>query len=177
MTNVRYPIEDYRDIETLNLYQERLSAGYPVESIMESIYAKSRDNARTPMQWSAGTNAGFTTGEPWMRLNPNHTRINAESQLQDEDSVYRYYQRLIALRKQYPVVADGRYELLCPDDPDVFAYKRSTGSETLTVVCNFHGGTAPNPCANTAAKCLISNYSTAPGATLRPYESFWYLHK
>lgn len=178
MTNVRYPIEDYRDIETLNVYRERLAAGCPAGAVMESIYAKSRDNARTPMQWSAGANAGFTTGEPWMRLNPNHTRINAESQLQDENSVYQYYRRLIALRKQYAVVTDGKYELLCPDDPDVFAYKRSNGSETLYVICNFYHKKISNPCAeitdSNKAQWLISNYqSTQNPLELRPYEAIW----
>ncbi len=101
MTNVRFPdISHYRDIETLNMYQERMEAGYPEAEIMASIYAKSRDNARTPMQWDDGANAGFTEGTPWIEVNPNYPEINARAEMEEEDSVYHYYQKLIRLRKE-----------------------------------------------------------------------------
>ena len=105
MTNVRFAdISQYQDIETLNMYKERLDEGYSKEEIMNSIYAKGRDNARTPMQWSGEVNAGFTKGTPWLEVNPNYTKINAESELSDPDSVFYYYQKLIRLRKEHSVL-------------------------------------------------------------------------
>ena len=130
MTNACYPLKDCRDIETLNLYKERREKEYTEEEVMRSIHAKGRDNARTPMQWTDGPNAGFTTGEPWIRVNPNHRQINARRQTGEPDSVFSYYKRLIALRKNTPVVQNGRYERLCPQDPGVFAYKRGEGKKT-----------------------------------------------
>ncbi len=91
------------------------------------IYARSRDNARTPMQWSAGANAGFTTGTPWIAVNPNYTEINAEEERKDPDSVYHFYQKLIRLRKTHPVFVDGKFDLLLPEDERIFAYIRQTG--------------------------------------------------
>ena len=117
MTNVQFDsIEEYEDIETLNMYKERLEKGYQPEEIMQSIYARSRDNARTPMQWSEDENGGFTTGEPWFAVNPNYTRINAKEALEDENSVFYYYQKLIRLRKENPVFVNGKFELLLPED-------------------------------------------------------------
>ena len=101
MTNVRYAPEDYRDIETVNLYRERLEAGYSLESVMESIYAKSRDNARTPMQWDDSKNAGFTKGTPWIKVNPNYQKINAAEQMARGTSVWNFYRQLIEYRKRY----------------------------------------------------------------------------
>lgn len=137
MTNVRYDIEEYRDIETLNLYRERLEQGYEESEIMRSIYTKSRDNARTPMQWDDSRNAGFTTGIPWIRCNPNYTMIHARSQLIEEDSVFHYYQKLIHLRKTERVIREGSYEPLLEEDTSVFAYIRKLGSEQILIVCNF----------------------------------------
>ena len=139
MTNVRYPIEEYRDIETLNLYRERMEAGYEKEDVMESIYAKSRDNARTPMQWDNGTHAGFTDGTPWMKVNPNYKEINAAAQVGVPGSVFAYYQRLVALRKEYPVLTDGRFLMLMEKDEQVFAYVRENEQCRLLVICNFFG--------------------------------------
>ena len=177
MTNACYPLKDCRDIETLNLYKERREKEYTEEEVMRSIHAKGRDNARTPMQWTDGPNAGFTTGEPWIRVNPNHRQINARRQTGDPDSVFSYYKRLIALRKNTPVVQNGRYELLCPQDPDVFAYKRDDGKNTLYVVCNFYGRPAEGPLLPVReGQVLISNYPEPPaGCRLRPYEAVWYL--
>ena len=177
MTNACYPLKDCRDIETLNLYKERREKEYTEEEVMRSIHAKGRDNARTPMQWTDGPNAGFTTGEPWIRVNPNHRQINARRQTGEPDSVFSYYKRLIALRKNTPVVQNGRYELLCPQDPDVFAYKRDDGKNTLYVVCNFYGRPAEGPLLPVREEqVLISNYPEPPaGCRLRPYEAVWYL--
>lgn len=177
MTNACYPLKDCRDIETLNLYKERREKEYTEEEVMRSIHAKGRDNARTPMQWTDGPNAGFTTGEPWIRVNPNHRQINARRQTGEPDSVFSYYKRLIALRKNTPVVQNGRYELLCPQDPDVFAYKRDDGKNTLYVVCNFYGRPAEGPLLPVwEGQVLISNYPEPPaGCRLRPYEAVWYL--
>ena len=112
MTNARYPIADHQDIETLGIYRKRRALGYAEEEIMDSIHAKSGDNARTPMQWSGEENAGFTTGTPWLRVNPNYTKINAASQVHDPDSVFACYQTLIRLRKVNPVFREGSFRLL-----------------------------------------------------------------
>ena len=122
MTNAPYPLADLRDIESLNAYQEMRDAGKTDAEAMAAIHRMGRDNARTPMQWTAGENAGFTTGTPWLRVNPNHTEINAEAALADPDSVFYTYQKLIALRKCCPVFAEGDFTLLCPQDDQVFAY-------------------------------------------------------
>ena len=111
MTNVRFEnIDDYEDIETLNMYKERLEKGYKKDDIMASIYARSRDNARTPMQWSSDKNGGFTQGEPWFAVNPNCKEINAKEAIEDKDSVFHYYQKLIRIRKENPVFIDGKFE-------------------------------------------------------------------
>ena len=174
MTNVRYPIGDYRDIETLNMYRERMERGYEEADVMASIYAKGRDNARTPMQWEAGENAGFTTGTPWIRVNPNFREINAACQRKDPDSVFSYYQRLIGLRKEFEILVEGDFELLCEEDPDIFAYVRRWNGQKLLVAANFHGNTAefeiPEEFRENGVR-LIGNYEgTAPGR-LRPYEA------
>jgi oligo-1,6-glucosidase len=141
MTNVAWPsIDHYRDIETRNMYrlatQER---GRAPAQVMRSIHAKGRDNARTPMQWSSGPQAGFTSGTPWLAVNANHTHINAEAALADPHSVFHHYRQLIALRKQHPVLVSGRYELLLPDHLHLFAYLRDDGQTRVLVVCNFSG--------------------------------------
>ena len=172
MTNIKLPIEQYVDIEIHNLYRERLEQGYSEEEVMNSIWARGRDNARTPMQWTAGENAGFTTGKSWMPVNPNHVSINAEAALADPDSVFHYYQKLIALRKAYPVFRDGAFTLLCPEDEKIFAYTRDTEQGHLLVVCNFSGETLPFevPEAYQGSRLLIGNYAAdCPG--LRPYEA------
>ena len=182
MTNVRYEIGEYRDIETLNLYQERLEKGYEKEEIMRSIHAKSRDNARTPMQWNDGENAGFTAGEPWIRTNPNYREINAAKQTEDEDSVFRCYQELIRFRKEYPVFAEGEFRMLLGTDEDIFAYTRTDGDSQLLVICNFHDRTVKCPLETPEpdGKLLIGNYRDRAGGPdgtllLRPYEARMYL--
>jgi oligo-1,6-glucosidase len=178
MTNVAFPdISDYRDIETLNIYRVATTErGVSHDSMMQSIYAKGRDNARTPMQWNGGAQGGFTSGTPWIALNPNHTRIHAEEALADPDSVFHHYRRLIALRRQHPVIVNGRYELLLPEHPHLYAYTRTLGDERLLVLCNFSADPqtlvlpADLPLGHT--ELLIGNYSDAgPADTLRPYEA------
>ena len=172
MTNIRLELEQYQDLESLNLFRERTAWGYDPEDVMRSIRARGRDNARTPMQWTAGENAGFTTGTPWLPVNENHRFLNAEAELADPDSVFHYYRRLIALRKRYDVFRDGRFTLLCPEDPQIFAYTRDTDTAHLLVVCNFSGAEAAFslPEAFRHAETLIANYPGEP-EPLRPWEA------
>lgn len=161
MTNVKFEMEDYRDIELLNMYQERLARGYEEKEIMQSIYAKGRDNARTPMQWDESSNAGFTSGTPWIRCNPNYTTINAAKSLLDEDSVFHYYQKLIQLRKQETVLIDGVYEPVLEEDANIFAYIRENEDASLLVLCNFTGENADCDLEEKwkEGEVLISNYA------------------
>lgn len=175
MTNVQFPdISDYEDIETLNVYKERIAAGYPKEAVMKSIYARSRDNARTPMQWNDGRNAGFTDGTPWFALNPNYTVINAENALEDKNSVFYYYQKLISLRKEYQVFLDGSFALLLPEDEKIFAYVRKNEDSELLVCVNFTDEelSLPEACKWHDGELLIHNYDGELGSELRPYEAF-----
>lgn len=176
MTNVRFPdITWYQDIESINLYRERTAAGYTSEEVMESIYAKGRDNARTPMQWDASENAGFTEAKPWIPVNPNYREINAASQIKDPSSVFSFYQNLISLRKTWPVFVDGDFSLLFPEDPQIFAYTRDDGDTRLLVCANFTGEKAAFhlPAGSEGAGRLIRNYEDAPEeGVLRPYEAF-----
>ena len=175
MTNVQFPdISDYEDIETLNVYKERIAAGYPKEAVMKSIYARSRDNARTPMQWNDGRNAGFTDGTPWFALNPNYTEINAENALEDKNSVFYYYQKLILLRKEYQVFLDGSFTLLLPEDEKIFAYVRKNEDSELLVCVNFTDEelSLPEACKWHDGELLIHNYDGELGSELRPYEAF-----
>ena len=180
MTNVRYDIKDYRDIETWNVYRERTEQGYETSDIMASIYAKSRDNARTPMQWDDSANAGFTKGEPWIKVNPNYQEINAKRQLRDPDSVFHCYKALIALRKKHDVFAEGDFELLLPEDPAFFAYVRTYLGERLYVICNFYGKTiaCPNELQKNAMELILCNYEDISNpAKLRPFEARVYFLK
>ena len=172
MTNICLPIEQHVDLETLNLYKERMELGYGHEEVMASIHARSRDNARTPMQWTAGENAGFSTGKPWMPVNPNYTEINAEAALADPNSVFHYYQKLIALRKHYDVLRSGSFTLLFPENEKIFAYTRDTDREHMLVVCNFTEETLDfdAPEAFRGAEMLLNNYAE-PSPKLRPYEA------
>ena len=178
MTNIRLPIEAYDDIEIQNLYTGRLSQGYREEDIMASIYARGRDNARTPMQWSAEPYAGFSQEKPWLPVNPNYCEINAQAALADPESVFYYYQALIALRKRYPVFRDGAFTLLEPESSQLFVYTRETEAEQLLVICNFTGAPASyqRPEEFAQAGLLLSNYTPSAGA-LRPYEAQLFYRK
>ena len=173
MTNIQLDIDQYIDVEILNLYRERIAAGYSHEDVMNSIYARGRDNARTPMQWTAGENAGFTTGKPWMPVNENHSFINAQAALADPESTFYYYQKLIALRKHYPIFREGWFELIDPESREVFAYTRHTDDAHMLVVCNFTPDTFEwkLPRDFQGSTKLIGNYPD-DFVNLRPYEAY-----
>ena len=180
MTNVAFPdISDYRDIDTLNAWNEMTGElGVSPEHMMACIHRRSRDNARTPMQWSAAPNAGFTTGTPWIGVNPNYETINAEAQENDPDSVLCFYRRLIALRRKLPIITEGDYALLLADHPQVFAYQRSWQGQRLYVICSFSAQTfdAPEILPYCGGRLLLCNYAPDGDAqTLRPYEARVYL--
>ncbi len=178
MTNVQYDIEDYKDCEIINMYHERLEKGYSKDEIMKSIYAKGRDNARTPMQWDDSVNAGFTTGTPWIKVNDNYGKINAKSQVDDPDSIFSCYKKLVQLRKDYPVFVDGKFTLLLEDDENIFAYSRKNEEKTMIVVCNFFDKEIPMSLAKECEgmEVLISNYKdTSDMSVLRPYEARMYI--
>lgn len=139
MTNVPFAsMDEFRDIESINAYREYTENGIIApEDMMKYLNYKSRDNARTPMQWSDEKNGGFTKGTPWIKINPNYTTINAKEQVEREDSVFHYYQKLISLRKKEPVIVYGTFALLMPEDEDIFMYTRTYEQEKLLVICNF----------------------------------------
>lgn len=178
MTNAAYAIEDYRDIETRNMYRERLERGYDKKEIMASIHAKGRDNARTPMQWDDSENAGFTTGIPWIRINPNYREIHAVSQVNDPESIFSCYQKLIRLRKNYDVFVDGTFHMVLEEDPDFFAYQRENNRSQLLVICNFFGHTRTYPLKTDwkDMELLIGNYASVEQPEIfRPYEARMYV--
>ncbi|MGG0787840.1 alpha-glucosidase [Peribacillus simplex] len=180
MTNVAFEsIDDYRDIETLNSYDELVNShGWSKERMMSAIHARSRDNARTPIQWNDSRNAGFTKGTPWIKVNPNFPVINAEKAYNDQNSIFHFYKKLIQLRKKHEVVVYGRFELLWPDDERIFAYTRSFEEERLLVLCNFReeqaSYTLPEELHAYSATRLIGNYDQEEegisSKPLRPYE-------
>lgn len=139
MTNVPFAsMDEFRDIESINAYREYTENGIIApEDMMKYLNYKSRDNARTPMQWSDEENGGFTKGTPWIKINSNYTTINAKEQMEREDSVFHYYQKLISLRKKEPVIVYGTFALLMPEDEDIFMYTRTYEQEKLLVICNF----------------------------------------
>lgn len=181
MTNVRFPrIDDYRDIESLNLYQERVAEGVSHEEMMRGIHANGRDNARTPMQWDSSQHAGFTTSQPWIDVNPNYKQINVAAALDDPNSVFYHYQQLVALRKQQPLLVHGDFRQIFNSHPQVFAWLRTSGDQTLVVINNFTREPltldVPDNLQSLQGQCLISNYAPREqlGARLQlqPYESF-----
>lgn len=181
MTNVRFEdIGKYNDIETLNMYKDRISKGYSHDEIMASIYAKGRDNARTPMQWDSTENAGFTTGKPWLAVNRNYKFINAEDCLQDKDSIFYHYKKLINIRKHNDTIIYGDYKLLLPEDKNIFAYSRELNGDKIVVVCNFYHNEANLNFKEdfNNVEILLSNYKDSSilmkDLKLRPYEAIMY---
>lgn len=179
MTNVFFEqVEDYDDLEIHNAWREYVEESklIPPEKMLSFISASGRDNARTPMQWSAEENAGFTTGKPWLGLNPRYKEINAEQAVADEDSIFHFYRRLIELRHSTPLMITGTYELLDnaenPLDEEVYAYLRTGDDESLLVICNFTDRqlTRTFEQLDDSAELLISNYPDDAVETLRPYE-------
>ncbi|MDO4272475.1 MAG: alpha-glucosidase [Eubacteriales bacterium] len=181
MTNVPFEkLSDFRDIESINAYHELVEGGVlNGEDMMRYLRYKSRDNARTPVQWDDSENAGFTSGNPWIMVNPNYKEINAKEQLSREDSVFRYYQKLINLRHTNEIIVYGSYELLAPEDPAVYAYTRTLENEKLLVICNFtkENQTFLTPeefSGKDDIKVMISNYKDtecAANMVLRPFEA------
>ena len=180
MTNAYFKsISDYRDIESINAYKEYTESGLMTEEeMLNCLKMISRDNARTPMQWDDSANAGFTTGTPWISVNKNYTQINAKAALEDKDSVFYYYQKLIRLRHQYEVIVEGVFHGLLEDNDDIYAYERTLGNEKLVVACNF---------TNKEVSCelfeenegeeLITNYKNHVAGALQPYETRVILYK
>ena len=170
-------LEDYRDIESINAYHELTEkCGVSHDEMMGFLKRISRDNARTPMQWDDSKNAGFTTGTPWIKVNPNYVTVNAAAQVKDPDSVFSYYKKLIRLRHENPVIVYGDYELLEPDSEEVFIYKRTLDGEHLMVICNFtdHEVTVSDAVMSQIpdqAEILIANYAEDAGKVLHPYEA------
>ena len=177
MTNAPFGPQDWRDLESLNAYRELCQAGTPQPQALAAVQRMARDNARTPMQWTAGPNAGFTTGTPWMRVNPNYTAINAEAALADPASVFYTYQKLIALRKTNPVFAAGDFTLLCPGDTQVFAYLRRGGGQTMLVAANLSGQDAAFalPADFAAVSPALATQGAPTPGTLRPWEAAVYI--
>ncbi len=178
MTNMHFAdISEVRDIDSINAYHEMSEAGLiSKEDMMRFICLKGRDNARTPMQWDDSENAGFTTGTPWIGVNPNYKDINAKAALADEDSVFHYYQKLIALRKEQPVLVYGHYALLEPDHESLYVYTRTLEEQKMLVICNFTKEEVSYeiPAEFGGKQVLISNYGRdgAEGTiTLKPYEA------
>jgi len=176
MTNTVFnSVDDFRDLESINAYRELVESGlYTDEDMFPKIAHKSRDNARTPMQWDASENAGFTTGKPWIAVNPNYKKINVADQLKREDSVFHYYQKLIRLRKENEIIVYGNYELLLPEDENIFAYTRTLDNQKLLVVCNFSKSEQKFDFSGYEnAKVLISNYNrdAREDGILKPYEA------
>lgn len=173
-------IADYRDIESLNAYKELTTKeNIPVETVMGYIKAVGRDNARTPMQWDASDNGGFTSGTPWLQVNKNYKTINAAAQVNDPDSVFAYYKKLIALRHTNEVMVNGVYDVLIPDHPQIYAYTRTLGDKQLLVLCNDSDTNVDIPAElqekiHVAKNILIQNYKDTDESTLRPYEAVVY---
>lgn len=175
MTNVHYStLDQYEDLESINAYQAIVNDEKAVtpEKMLKYLSHISRDNARTPMQWDDSTNAGFSTVKPWFALNPNYPQINTKQALADQDSVFYYYQKLIALRHDSDLIKLGDFELLDPDDGDVFAYKRHYNGQTLLVISNFTANEVSRDYGQEHAdSLLIGNYPDDKARALRPYES------
>ncbi|CUA79263.1 glycoside hydrolase family 13 protein [Anoxybacillus suryakundensis] len=182
MTNVAFPsIEYYRDVETINLWNDVVvNKGYDRDKILKAIHYRGRDNARTPMQWDATEHAGFTTGTPWINVNPNYCDINVEQAMKDENSVFHYYKKLIRLRKEHPIIVYGSYELLLEDDEQIYAYVRKFNNEQLLVITNFSSEQPtfklPAHITFTEKQLLISNYvvdenESIDTIVLKPYEA------
>ncbi|UXH44350.1 alpha-glucosidase [Rossellomorea vietnamensis] len=180
MTNVQFPsIEDYDDVAVKNLYRLKREEGVPHQDIMEIIWASSRDNSRTPMQWSAGENSGFTSGTPWMKLNPNYKTINVEAQEKDENSILNFYKKMIQLKKREDVFTYGIYDLLLEKDKQIYAYTRTGENTSMVVITNLSTKNAVCDLGKrnvSSENLLLNNYEVEDHGelskiTLKPYEA------
>lgn len=183
MTNPKFTsIEQYRDVESLNAYRMLRDQGKTEQEILDILAQKSRDNARTPMHWSAEEHAGFTKGTPWIPAAKNYREVNAEKAINDSDSIFYHYQMLVELHKQYDIITYGDYQLLLAEDPRVFAFTRNWQTEQLIVVSNFYGEETVAELSIEGledAELLLSNYGdnahiSDGEISLRPYESVVY---
>ena len=178
MTNHHWrDISKYDDVEAINLFNERTQNGYTEAEVYDSLEAKGRDNARTPMQWEDSKNAGFTTGTPWIDVTDNYKEVNVASEVNDPNSIFNHYKKLIQLRKDNDVFLNGYYELLLAEDEEVFAYKRSTDEQELLVICNFYENTIERELEEIigASELVLANYDIEDINTLKPYEARMYL--
>ncbi|WP_180955208.1 glycoside hydrolase family 13 protein [Peribacillus deserti] len=184
MTNVKFDsIHDYNDVGMKNLYRIETAKGRTHEEIMEIIWLRGRDNSRTPMQWNSEPNGGFSTGTPWMKVNPNYTKINVEDQKEDPDSIYHFYKKMIALRKEHEAIVYGDYQVLLESHPAVYAYTRSLCTQTVLIICNFGEKESHVSFPHFIGKqteLLLGNYREAENEQpiaiqLKPYESRVYL--
>ena len=179
MTNVHFEkLEQYNDIETLQFYRDNIKKGYTHEEMMDAIWKNGRDNARTPMQWDNSVNAGFTNATPWLELNPNYTEINVKDALENKDSIFHHYKKLINLRKNTEfsdVIVYGKYELLLPEDEHIFAYIRENEDKKLLLVANFSEETVTRSFDGEVKQIILSNYKEfdyqLSSLELRPYET------
>jgi len=184
MTNIRFDnIEDYRDMSTLNEYKHQLNIGGDMQKFMEGLKYGCRDNGRTPMQWDNTQNAGFTSGTPWIKANPNYKTINVAAEEKDQNSCLNYFRRLVALRKQNNVLVYGKYTLLDKNNPNVYTYARESNGKKMLVVLNFSAGNAQTHIGLRIknSKLLAGNYTDASSSVkddtnikLRPYEALVY---
>ena len=180
MTNTYFTaIEHYRDIESLNYHAAALSLGMEVEAVLHSLSVKSRDNARTPMQWDDTSHAGFTEGIPWLPVNPNYLTINAAAAVEDPDSVFHHFHKLIELRHDHPVIVHGRFELLLGDHEQIWALRRTLDDQVLLMIANCSsqptsvpGDAIPDP---TGAEVLLATHGDSASLELEPWESRIYL--
>lgn len=182
MTNAYFTdIKEYRDVESLNYYQILKEKGLPEEEVYKILQERSRDNARTPMQWDTTKHAGFTKGNPWISVNENHNHINVEDSIKDEDSILHHYRKLIKLRKQYPIFNEGKIIPLEREHPQVFAYQRVLDANEAIVINNFYPATTKFTLKEYQNyQCILSNYQEVAlqeVITLRPYESLVLLKK
>lgn len=176
MTNTRFlDIGAYRDIESVNYYADAMSLGLEAETVLSSLAVRSRDNARTPMQWDDTSHAGFTQGIPWLPVNPNYVYLNAAAAQADPDSTFHHFRRLIALRRELPVMVDGRFELLLPDHEQLWVLTRTLGAQVLLGVANCSSRTATVPPGVlpdvTGARLLLPTHPGSESAELQPWES------
>lgn len=182
MTNVAFDsIDDYRDVETLNVFHEFVNEqGMAPQDVLQLIHVKGRDNARTPVQWDDSAHAGFTTGTPWIQVNPNYTHINVQQARTDQNSVFHYYRRLIQLRRDNPIVTYGTYDLILDADPEIYAFTRILENDRLLVILNFTANTPhfelPAHIPSSDRNLLVSNYPVDPALDirdlrLRPFEA------
>ena len=178
MTNFPFEsVEQFQDVESINYFREAVQTqGLDAGIALMSLAVSSRDNARTPMQWDGTPEAGFTTGVPWMPVNPNHTWLNAAAQIRDPDSVYTYYRRLIDMRHEEPVVCEGDFTLLLPGDPQIYAFTRMLGTERMMVVANV-GDEAVRVPLELDGEVILANYPDPVGVHLQPWEVRVYRHR